>query len=113
MASLIDANGCPCSRCAIRPCKSPGLCCKFALWLKNPVIPCAYPELADVGSRIKYYRKQKGLTQEGLAQAIGVTNVAVARYEHGLREPRMRVLALIAKALGTRLADLVGGNNDE
>ena len=113
MSGLIDASDCPCSRCTIRPCENPGLCCKFALWLTNPVVPCVFPDSADVGSRIKYYRKQKGLTQEGLAQAIGVTNAAVARYENGSREPRISTLTLIANALGIRLVDLVGGNGNE
>lgn len=113
MVGLIDAGDCPCSRCTIRPCENPGLCCKFAMWLRNPVVPCESPKSADVGSRIKYYRKQKDLTQEGLAQAIGVTNAAVARYENGSREPRISTLTLIANVLGIRLADLIGGNDND
>jgi len=113
MASLVDADKCPCKSCLLESECFPGLCYNFAKWLENPVVPCASPESADLGSRIKYYRKQKGLTQEGLAQAIGVTNFAVARYENGSREPRISTIVVIANVLGIRLVDLVGGNDND
>lgn len=37
MERLIDAGKCPCSRCAVRPCASPGVCGDFALWLSKTV----------------------------------------------------------------------------
>ena len=35
----------------------------------------------SIGSKIAQYRKEKGLTQETLAQLIGVTNQAVSKWE--------------------------------
>lgn len=37
-----------------------------------------------IGDRIKYYREQAGMTMEQLAQAIGVQNSAINKYEKGV-----------------------------
>ena len=37
-----------------------------------------------IGDRIKYYREQAGMTMEQLAQAVGVQNSAINKYEKGL-----------------------------
>ena len=37
-----------------------------------------------IGDRIKYYREQAGMTMEQLAQAIGVQNSAINKYEKGI-----------------------------
>ena len=38
----------------------------------------------SIGDRIKYYREQAGMTMEQLAQAIGVQNSAINKYEKGV-----------------------------
>ena len=34
-----------------------------------------------IGNKIAHYRKQKNMTQEALAQELGVTNQAVSKWE--------------------------------
>ena len=41
-------------------------------------------------------RKEKGLLQKDVAEAIGVTVRAYQRYEYGQREPQLSVLAALA-----------------
>lgn len=54
-----------------------------------------------IGDRIKYYREQAGMTMDQLAQAIGVQNSAINKYEKGVvtNIPINRIRQ-IAEALG-------------
>lgn len=44
--------------------------------------------MATIGERIKELRKEKGLTQEKLAEILHTTSATVARWEQGVQEPR-------------------------
>ena len=50
-----------------------------------------------VGPQIKIFRKQKGLTQEALAEALGVTVSAVSKWERGQTLPDLPTLLEIAQ----------------
>ncbi len=39
------------------------------------------------GERLTQLRKQKGLSQNDLAEAIGISRQAISKYENGLAEP--------------------------
>lgn len=52
-----------------------------------------------VGARIKQAREAKGLTQEALADAVGVSRPAVTQWEDGTSTPRNKKLPSIAAAL--------------
>lgn len=54
----------------------------------------------DLGEGLETARRARGLTQEELAKAAGVTQEAVSRYETGRREPDEEVLQRLADALG-------------
>ena len=56
---------------------------------------------------IKRIRVQAGMSQESLAQAVGVSRVSIVRYETGERKPALDVAAKIAKALGCKVDDLI------
>ena len=61
-----------------------------------------------VGLNVKRYRKERGLSQEGLALECGVRRTYVSGVERGIRNPTVVVLERIAKALGvppSRLLD--------
>ena len=52
-------------------------------------------------------RTAAGLTQQALADTLGVTQAAVANWEHGRRCPPVKTLRRIAAALGCTIADLI------
>ncbi len=61
-----------------------------------------------LGNRISQYRKEKGLTQEGLAQALGVTNQAVSKWESDQNCPDVLLLPKIVEFFGISLDALFG-----
>jgi Zn-dependent peptidase ImmA (M78 family)/transcriptional regulator with XRE-family HTH domain len=56
--------------------------------------------VSSTGELIEIARRANGLTQEQLAQQVGITQAALSRYEHGMREPSDATLAVLAEALG-------------
>ena len=60
-----------------------------------------------VGLNVKRYRKEHGLSQEGLAFECGVHRTYVSGVERGIRNPTVRVLEKIAKALGVASSRLL------
>ena len=54
------------------------------------------------------YRKELGLTQEGLAQKLGVTNQAVSKWESGQSCPDIALLPVLADLFGITLDQLFG-----
>lgn len=61
-----------------------------------------------MGARIARYRKEKGLTQEALANRLGVTNQAVSKWEGDVCCPDIQLLPELADALGLSLDALFG-----
>ena len=61
----------------------------------------------SIGEKIKYYRKQKGMTQQELAASVGVANTTITGYEKGNREPNAPMIIKIARALGVTGDDLL------
>lgn len=53
-----------------------------------------------IGANIARYRKQKGMTQEQLARAVGVSPPAVSKWETGSSYPDVTLLSPIARTLG-------------
>lgn len=66
-----------------------------------------------LGEKIASARKEKGMTQEMLAEELGVTRQAVARWETGLSVPDAGMLVRIAGALDTTVNDLLGEEEPE
>lgn len=52
-----------------------------------------------LGHKIKEIRKAKGLTQNDLAEIVGVSVHAIAKYEQGQREPNLKILTKIIDEL--------------
>ena len=57
---------------------------------------------------IKRFRKERGLTQEQLAEALGVTVGAVYKWEAGRSTPEISMLLQLADLFGVSLDALVG-----
>ena len=64
-----------------------------------------------VGEKISYYRKQKNMTQEQLANQIGISAQAVSGWEREVGYPDITLLPGISHALGISIDELMG--NDE
>ena len=56
---------------------------------------------------LKRIRLEKGLTQQYLADALGVTRSAVAAYESGRIEPSIEKLLILSSSLGVSLDELI------
>ena len=61
-----------------------------------------------MGKRISDLRKSKGMTQEQLAQQVGVTAQAVSKWENDLSCPDISILPQLAEALGVTTDELLG-----
>ena len=57
---------------------------------------------------IMKHRRELGLTQEGLAQKLGVTNQAVSKWESGLSCPDIALLPQLADLFGITIDELFG-----
>jgi transcriptional regulator with XRE-family HTH domain len=62
----------------------------------------------DIATLMKQIRKDKGLTQQDLADRSGLTISAISRYESGSRVPQYDSLVKIIKALE---AEIIISNN--
>lgn len=54
----------------------------------------------ETGKNIRQYRKVAGLTQEELAQKVGISTMSIRRYENGERIASKEIIETIAAALG-------------
>lgn len=61
------------------------------------------------GSFIAELRKEQNLTQEQLAEKLGVSNRSISRWENGNTMPDYALLHHLAAVLGVTLADLLAG----
>lgn len=67
----------------------------------------------QIGKRIQYLRKQKGISQLDLALDAGVNRNYLSDLERGERNPSLKVLVRIAEALGVDLSTLVQGVKED
>lgn len=61
------------------------------------------------GERLKKYRQEKRLTQQELADLLGVSNKTVSRWESDGGYPDVTMLVPLARALGVTADDLLDG----
>lgn len=59
-------------------------------------------------NKIRECRKRKGLSQEELANKIGVKRAVVSKYETGKISPRIEIIQKISRVLGVPVHELVG-----
>ncbi len=62
----------------------------------------------DIGSIIANRRREMGLTQEGLAEILGVTPQAISKWERGSGYPDISLLPDLALTLGFSIDELFG-----
>ena len=62
----------------------------------------------EVGARVRVRRKSLGITQTGLADALGVTFQQVQKYERGGNRISASTLVRIGAKLGMTVSEMVG-----
>lgn len=60
-----------------------------------------------VASRVRKARRSAGMSQEDLADKVGVSRVYIGYVEQGRNVPTLEVLSKIAKVLKVRLSEIV------
>lgn len=67
-----------------------------------------------LGERITHYRKKKGLSQEKIAEYLGISRQAVTKWESDKSNPSTENLIRLAELFGIALEELVSnGTNEE
>jgi DNA-binding XRE family transcriptional regulator len=64
--------------------------------------------ILDGTNPVRVWREHRGLTQQQLAEAVGISVPYLSQLESGKRRGSAEVLAAIAKALDLSLDDIVG-----
>jgi transcriptional regulator with XRE-family HTH domain len=65
----------------------------------------------SLGEKIAFFRKQRGLSQDTLANMLGKSRSAIAAYENNNVEVTVNVLYEISNALNLNIQDFLTGNN--
>jgi len=64
------------------------------------------PVMASFGAAISERRRLLGISQETMAERVGISQESLSRMEKGFIAPRFERLQLFADALGCSIADL-------
>lgn len=67
----------------------------------------------SLGKKISELRKEKNLTQEGLAEALGVSPQAVSKWENDLSCPDIMLLPELASLFDVSIDELFGKKQKE
>ena len=60
-----------------------------------------------LGKNLKYYRLKNNMTKKALADAIGITPMAITNYENDNRRPNMDTIKALAKVLNISVTDFL------
>ncbi len=66
-----------------------------------------------IGNRISRRRREKGMSQEALAEKLGVSAQAVSKWENDQSCPDISLLPQLAKLLDITVDELLAGNSNE
>ncbi len=66
-----------------------------------------------IGSRISKFRKAKGMTQEDLANQLGVSSQAVSKWENDISCPDISLLPQLSQVLGVTTDAILSGKNED
>ena len=59
-----------------------------------------------LGKQIKKHRKEKGYTQEELAEKLDISRTHMGHIEQGRKSPSLKLMGKLAKVLKVQLSDL-------
>lgn len=66
-----------------------------------------------LGDRLRRIRKEKGFTQERLADLVGTTNIMISDYERGRLRINAELAVAIAQAMEVTTDELLGCENED
>lgn len=66
-------------------------------------------DLTKIGGFIAELRKERGLTQEKLAECLGISNKTISRWENGNYLPPVEMLMELSKFFGVSINELLSG----
>lgn len=66
--------------------------------------------MKSVGERIKYFRKERKMTQEQLAELTGIHPVSIRKYETNKMQPQIEQIERIASTLQVNANAIIGYN---
>ena len=67
----------------------------------------------STGELLKKLRAQKGLTQEEVANRLGISHNTYVRYENDLRSPNLEATAKLCEFYGLTPSELASGNLEQ
>lgn len=67
--------------------------------------------MAKVSKNIRQFRKEKGITQEALAEKLNVTRQAVSNWENDKTQPDIDSLEILSEVFEVRIEELIYGKN--
>ena len=67
-------------------------------------------DMMEIGRRIAAFRKEKGMTQMGLANELGISYQAVSNWERGESMPDIAKLADLSRELGASIDEILGND---
>ena len=62
----------------------------------------------EIAQRLAELRRERGFSQEGLAEQLGLSRQAVSKWERGEGLPDVYILAQIAQLYGVTVSNLIG-----
>ena len=69
-------------------------------------------DASKTGKLIREMRIEKGLTQQGLAEAINVSSTAISKWENGHSLPDISMLETLSEVLGVSITEIVVGQRN-
>lgn len=69
--------------------------------------------MSNIGKNITKLRKEKGITQEQLAERLHVTRQAVSHWENGKTHPDIDILTALAEYFEVSIEELIYGNKSK
>ena len=67
----------------------------------------------NIGNKIRELRKQRGITQEQLAESIGISFQAVSKWENNIALPDITLVPVLASYFGVSMDELFDFNLKE
>jgi transcriptional regulator with XRE-family HTH domain len=72
-------------------------------------MPSSFPELAELGRRVRDRRRELGLSQEKVAERAGFDRTYISKIERGRQNLASHNVILLAQALNLDPGDLMRG----